>query len=92
MVVQGVFKSNLRVTSKATALEFYKGVKSVILIRMNQKDTLRVEPGQHISVVQNVSIRNGSAPFVPSFFDEDGSLAYRNRKYINAYLNDLNRS
>lgn len=89
MVVQGVFKADLRVTSKATALEFYKGVKSVILIPVDQQDTLRVEPGQHISLVPKESTRNGTAPFVPSFYDEDGSLAYRNRKYINAYLNDL---
>ncbi|MBQ8245832.1 MAG: hypothetical protein IJZ42_01750 [Lachnospiraceae bacterium] len=72
-------------------MDFYKGVKSVILIPMDQKDSLRVEPGQHISLVSNESIRNGSAPFVPSFYDEDGALAYQNRKYINAYLNDLHR-
>ena len=89
MVIQGVFRSDLRVTSKAKALEFYKGVKSVILIPVDQKDSLRVEPGQHISLVPKESIRNGTAPFAPSFHDEDGSLAYQNRKYINAYLNDL---
>ena len=89
MVVQGVFKANLRVTSKATALEFYKGVKSVILIPMDQKDSIRVEPGQNISLVANTDIHNGIAPFVPSLRDEDGTLAYRNRKYINAYLSSL---
>ena len=92
MVIQGVFKSNLRVTSKATALEFYKGVKSVILIPMDQKDTLRVEPGQCISLVPKDVIRGGSALFIPSLYDEDGALAYRNRKYINAYLNSLSRA
>ena len=92
MVIQGVFKADLRVTSKTKALEFYKGVKHVILIPVDQEDSLRIEPGQHISIVPNKSIRNGSAPFVPSFYDEDGSLAYRNRKYINAYLNDLHEA
>ena len=92
MVVQGVFRSDLRVTSKGKALEFYKGVKSVILIPVDQEDTLRVEPGQHISIVPKESIRNGTTPFVPSFYDEDGSLAYRNRKHINAYLNKLHEA
>ena len=86
MEVQGVFKADLRVTSKATALEFYKGVKSVILIPFDKESRLRVEPGRHISVVSNESIHDGTAPFVPSFYDEDGALAYRNRKLINAYL------
>lgn len=91
MLVQGVFRSDLRVTSKAKAIEFYKGVKSVILIPVDKGNRLRVEPGQHISVVPVESIRNGSAPFVPSFYDVDGSLAYQNRKHINAYLNNLHR-
>lgn len=92
MVVQGVFRADLRVTSKAKALEFYKGVKSVILIPIDKANRLRVEPVQHISVVSNESIRNGSAPFVPSLYDEDGSLAFQYRKHINAYLNDLHRA
>ena len=89
MTIKGVFRSDLRVTSESSALEFYKGVKSVILIPFDKEDSLRVEPGQHISLVPNVSIRNGSAPFVPALYDEDGTLAYQNRKYINAYLNSL---
>ena len=89
MTIKGIFRSDLRVTSKSSALEFYKGVKSVILIPFDKKDSLRIEPGRHISLVSNASIRNGSAPFVPALYDEDGTLAYRNRKHINAYLNNM---
>ena len=89
MTINGVFKSNLRVTSKSTALEFYKGVKSAFFIQTQGITMLRIEPGQHISFVPNESFRNGTVAFIPAIYDEDGTLAYRNRKYINAYLRSI---
>ena len=86
MVILGVFKADFRVTSKATALEFYKGVNSVILMPLDKNNRLRVEPDQHISTVSAESTRAGNAPFIPLLRDEDGSLAFQYRKYINAYL------
>ena len=86
-MVSGIFKADLRVTSKEKALEFYKGVKNVILISCGREQRIRVEPGQHISIVSTESIKNGTAPFIPALYDEDGSIAYRYRKYINDYLN-----
>lgn len=86
MTLQGVFRANLRVVSKETALEFYKGIRSVILIPYDKGQKIRVEPGQHISVVPDDTVKNGSAIFIPSFHDEDGTLAYYYRKYINRYL------
>lgn len=91
MVIQGVFKSNLRVTSKATALEFYKGVKSTILIPLDKNCKIRVEPGQHFSLVSNASVRNGTAVFEPALHDEYGTLAFQHRKHINAYLSGLGK-
>ncbi len=89
MKVVGVFKADLRITSKAKALEFYKGVKHVILIPYDKDTYIRVEPGCHISLVGKKDLNAGTAPFVPAWRDEDGSRAYELRKYINAYLSDM---
>lgn len=86
MIIQGVFRANLRVTSKETALEFYKGLKNVLLLRYAPGLILRLEPGQHISIISEKDVKTGAAAFVPAFYDEDGSRAYHYRKYINAYL------
>jgi hypothetical protein len=88
MTIACIFRSDLRITSKETALEFYKGVKSCILIpyTVDGVQVIRVEPDNLFSVIPVKSIKDGSAPFIPSLRDEDGSLAYRYRKYINAYL------
>lgn len=88
-MIKGVFRADLRVTSKLSALEFYKGVKGVILIPLTPSDKLRVEPNKHISIVSNRSLHNGMAPFIPSSYDEDGSIAYSHRKAINAYLKNM---
>ena len=88
MTIQGVFKADLRIVSKETALEFYKGVKSVILIPFSEEQKIRVEPGQHISIITTASIYDGSAVFTPSLYDEDGTIAYHYRKYINQYLEE----
>ena len=81
-----VFKADLRVTSKAKALEFYKGIKGVTLIPCDKDTYIRVEPGCCISFVSKKAIDAGTAPFIPALCDEDGSKAYELRKYINAYL------
>ena len=88
-MIQGVFKKDLRVTSKEKALEFYKGVKDVILLQINKLQYLRVEPGQHISVVPIRVVEDGFAPFFPSIYDEDGTIAYNHRKHINKYLSAM---
>ncbi len=88
-MIQGIFKHNLRVVSKEKALEFYKGVRSVILLPYSKTQHLRIEPGQHISLIPTKSIKDGSAAFIPSLFDEDGTIAYHYRKFINEYLKDL---
>ena len=85
-MVLSIFRADLRVTSKEKALEFYKGVKSVLLIPYGREHFIRVEPEQHISVVSKKDIETGTAPFVPAWRDEDGKSAYELRKYINAYL------
>lgn len=85
-MICGVFRADLRVTSKATALEFYKGVKSVILVPCDRDTYIRVEPNCHISFVGKKDIVSGTAPFIPALHDEDGSKAYELRKHINAYL------
>lgn len=81
-----VFRASLRVTSKATALEFYNCVKHTILIPCDKDFYVRVEPGNHISLVSKSAVNTGVAPFVPALSDPTGEIAYRYRKYINAYL------
>lgn len=80
------FRSDLQITSKEKALEFYKGVHRVELIPVDRQTVLRVEPDNHISLISKECIKNGSAPFYPSLSDPDGSLAYKLRKFINAWL------
>ena len=80
------FPASLRIDSHANALRFYQCVKHTILIDLKPGWKLRVEPGNLISTVSVEDIRNGYATFVPNLYDEDGKIAYRYRKYINAYL------
>jgi hypothetical protein len=86
MTIQGAFRANLKIISKETALEFYKGVKSVILIPFSEDQKIRIEPDQHFSLIPTESVRDGSAVFIPSLYDEDGMIAYCYRKYINSWL------
>lgn len=90
MTVSMIYRADLVIKSKETALEFYKGVRSCILIpyTVDKVQVIRIEPGNLFSVIPANSVKDGSAPFIPSLKDEDGSLAYRYRKYINAYLKE----
>lgn len=81
-----VFPGSLRIDSHANALRFYSCVKHTILIDMGDGWKLRIEPGNLISPVSYHDIRTGVAQFVPNLKDEDGMIAYRYRKYINAWL------
>jgi len=81
------FPSSLRITSKKTALDFYKCVKHCFVIPYNDAYVLRIEPDNCFSVISKETIRRGNAWMVPSFRDQDGKLAYNYRKYINAWLN-----
>ena len=85
-MVVNMFRADLRVTSKAKALEFYKGIKGVTLIPYYDELFIRVEPNHCISVVTKSEIKGGTAAFVPSMRDDTGAIAYRYRKHINAYL------
>lgn len=85
-MVVSIFRADLRVTSKAKALEFYEGVKHVILIPFSEDFYIRVQPGRLFGLVEKRSLRNGTAVFIPNMYDEDGDIAYSYRKYINAYL------
>lgn len=84
--IAGIFRSDLQITSKETALEFYNGVRNVILIRERGDLYLRIEPGNHISHVTREEVDTGAAAFVPAMYDPYGNIAYRHRKYINQYL------
>ena len=87
MQINYVLPSDLRITSKKTALEFYKGVKACFVIPINYRgDLLRVEPGNCISVINEIDLVGGTAWMVPSYKDIDGTYAYQFRKVINAYL------
>lgn len=81
-----VYPANLRVRSKADALKFYGCIKHCITIPYMDDMVIRVEPNNLIGIVSKSDIRNGIAWAVPNFKDEDGSIAYRYRKYINAWL------
>lgn len=89
MKVLSVFKADLLITSKATAREFYKGVKAPILIPYEDDYYIRVEPGNHISVITKESVKNSTACFTPAWLDNTGEEAYSRRKYINAYLKGM---
>lgn len=86
ITVTMIHKANLVIKSKETAREFYKGVKSCILIPYTEDMVIRVEPGNLIGFVSKEDVRNGNATFVPNFSDYSCDIAYRYRKYINAYL------
>lgn len=85
-MVVSIFRADLRVTSKAKALEFYEGIKGVVLIPHAPGYFIRVEPGKLIGYVSREDIKKGIATLVPNLRDDDGAIAYQYRKYINAYL------
>jgi hypothetical protein len=81
-----VFPGSLRITSKKSALEFYKCVKHCMVIPYTDEYVLRIEPDNCFTVISKYSIQKGEAWMIPSFKDQDGKLAYNYRKYINAWL------
>lgn len=81
-----VFRGSLRIVSKAAALEFYSCVKQIHLIPADGDMLIRVEPGCLISMVSRKDVQTGQAVWVPNLEDSDGSICYRWRKYINAWL------
>lgn len=89
MIVAMIHRSDLVVKSKDTALEFYDGVKSCILIPYTAKSMIRVEPNRQFSIIPKSAIKDETAWMIPSVHDDDGGIAYRHRKYINAYLNKV---
>ena len=86
MNVTMIHRSDLVITSKETALEFYKGIRSTIIIPYNDTYSLRIEPDKHFSIIARESIKGETAWMIPSIVDDGGIRAYRYRKYINAYL------
>lgn len=86
IIVTQIHRSDLVIKSKETALEYYKGIKHCILIPYIGDVLIRVEPGNLIGFISKEEAQNGQATFIPNFCDEDGDIAYRHRKYINAYL------
>ena len=88
MRIVGVFKSNLRVTSKETALEFLDGIKSVLIISDVRRPNFvyRFEPGRLVGHFDRDDMDH--AEFIPNFQDPYGNIAYRARRSINAYLED----
>ena len=86
MTITMVYRSDLRIRSKADALEFYDCIKACTLIPYNDTYKLRIEPNRCFSVISKQAIADGTAWMHPSTYDEDGTLAYNYRKYINAYL------
>ena len=86
MTITMVYRSDLRIRSKADALKFYDCVKDCVLIPYNSTYKLRIEPNRCFSVISKKAIADGTAWMHPSTYDEDGTLAYNYRKYINAYL------
>ena len=81
-----VFPASLRVTSREKALEFYGCIKHCVLIPYSEDMVIRVEPNRLIGFVSKEDLQKGVAMFVPNLSDEDGKIAYENRKYINAWL------
>lgn len=86
MEITMIYRSDLVITSKATALEFYKGIRSTVIIPYNDDYVLRIEPNKCFSIIAKESVKNGTAWMIPSVCDDDGIRAFRYRKYINAYL------
>ena len=86
MMITRIHRGDLVIKSRATAQEFYKGIKACILIPYTEGQYIRIEPDNLIGFVSKEDVKKGTAAFIPNFYDEDGSIAYQNRKYINAYL------
>lgn len=86
MTVTMIYPSNLCIRTKADALKFYDCVKACTRIPYNKDYDLRIEPNRCFSVISKQAIADGTAWMHPSTYDEDGTLAYNYRKYINAYL------
>ena len=80
------FPSSLRINSKKDALKFYSCVKHCFTIPYNDTYVLRIEPDNCFTVISKQTVRAGDAWMIPSVRDADGVLAYRYRKYINAWL------
>lgn len=81
-----VFRGDMRIVSKQDARDFYKCVKSVILIPTGGKYKIRVEPGNLIGFVHIDDLRGGRAWITPNLQDDNGDIAWHNRKHINAWL------
>lgn len=89
-----VFRSDLQITSREKALEFLKCIKCVHLIPAGRYPVgdrfvlvfIRVEPGNHISRITSDELEKGIAWATPSMYDPYGNIAYKWRKYINAWL------
>ena len=86
MTITMVYPSDLCIRSKADALKFYDCVKACTLIPYNKDYYLRIEPNMCFTVIGRKTVAEGNAWMVPSVCDDDGTLAYNYRKYINAYL------
>ena len=86
MTVTMIYRSGLRIRSKADALEFYDCIKACTIIPYNDVYVIRVEPNRCFSVISKQSVAEGKAWMMPSICDDDGTRAYRYRKYINAYI------
>ena len=83
--ITAVHRSDLRITSKATALEFYEGIRACVLIPCDTH-VIRIEPNRCFTVFHRDNLTAGKAWMIPSVVDDDGIRAYRYRKYINAWL------
>lgn len=81
-----LWRSDLQITSRETALEFYRCIRQVHLIPFDREVYIRIEPGNHISKIPRSCISDGTALFYPSLYDPYGNIAYKWRKYINAWL------
>jgi hypothetical protein len=81
-----VFPANLVIRGKEDAKRFYACVKSVHLIPYNRHYLLRIEPNNCFTVIAADTLALGLAWMIPSTCDEDGTLAFNYRKYINAWL------
>ena len=84
-IAKAVFNGYPHITSKATALKFYKSIKCVTLIPCDGGDCIRVEPDCHIAFIEKKDVEAGTASLIPALRDEDGSKAYELKRYINTY-------
>lgn len=86
MTITMVYPSDLRIRTKADALKFYDCVKACVIIPYNNDYDLRIEPNRCFTVISKKTIAEGNAWMIPSMYDDDGTLAYNYRKYINTHL------